>query len=606
MTNEFKKNILDYITNNVNEESGNNVPLFNQEKEYSGTVYSMIRTALGVSASSIIISGDLIDNESQLTLLYGLYVINNSIKGFIYLLGQDMNEVQLITTHTTGSDLFPIDDMGQDEDGNIYAISTDGTPIMRVLLYNNIFTPVNNTYIARLRQSYIVPNSSNYRAAQYTTFYSQKQKNIIKIPNEATYYLFLEDKNDNFNSLAIRFTINVGSTNEWVVIPLNINTEGYDILVEKNGEQEKLYYYTNNLSTASNGEFRKYLIENDTATLQATIQTDLEDIEWCIAVSNNEQYIVGLDYPGNVYIKKYSNNTLTTIIQYEQNTVVRARKMNNFILTFSRKTQSLHVENAKVGILYNDILTESQVITTFPSRESFFAIYNFNLLSVFITAGAYQTDEKTIKLTLDYYPLNYNGLPYSDYNQTKAVKGRLYSNGEMVFARNLYNTTLLNNTTTNVLNVPNTLLNDTEINVENLIGATNGVLVSNTLTITKNVYENLYINFVNSINVVDEDTDTYYPGAANYINQNINVGTQANCETTFASKVRINYSTPIEKNIAWSWNTDHYETGFGVDTSQEIPTSVDFISSEGNIYLTKTLNLVANKLYSIKQKLRIE
>ena len=124
---------------------------------------------------------------------------------------------------------------------------------------------------------------------------------------------------------------------------------------------------------------------------------------------------------------------------------------------------------------------------------------------------------------------------------------------------------------------------------------------------TKNQYENLFVNFINKINVIDDDTDTLYPNAANYINENINTGNEQNNLSTFIGKVRINFTTPKIQTIQWTWNVDHYETSFTIYTS-EIPETIEFISNdETTTYLTKEIsNLTTNKYYTISQKLRIE
>jgi hypothetical protein len=146
-----------------------------------------------------------------------------------------------------------------------------------------------------------------------------------------------------------------------------------------------------------------------------------------------------------------------------------------------------------------------------------------------------------------------------------------------------------------------------EISPSNLIGASMTTLVSDNTQFEKNKYENLFINFMNKINVLDEDTDTLYQNTASYINENINTANKRNYEDTFIGKVQINFSTPQVQNIEWNWDTDHYVSEFVIYTS-EIPTSIEYKSKdESTTYLIKELsNLSANKYYKISQKLRIE
>jgi hypothetical protein len=140
------------------------------------------------------------------------------------------------------------------------------------------------------------------------------------------------------------------------------------------------------------------------------------------------------------------------------------------------------------------------------------------------------------------------------------------------------------------------------------MGATNKRLLYHLNNLTKNVYETLYINFINTLGVIDEDENETYPSTASYINQNINVGTQQNCNDTFVGKVQINYSSKsIVQSINWTYNTDHYETSFVVDALTESPSTIDFISNdETTTYITKEMDLATGHYYLVSQKLRIE
>ena len=116
------------------------------------------------------------------------------------------------------------------------------------------------------------------------------------------------------------------------------------------------------------------------------------------------------------------------------------------------------------------------------------------------------------------------------------------------------------------------------------------------------------VNFINAINVSDEDTQTNLPSDANYINANINTGTQTNYNNTYIGKIRINTATPTIQSITWS-NLDatHLITNFTIQVSESIPT-IDFISNdETTTYLTiDTSSMEIGKDYVISQKIRME
>lgn len=643
MTNEFKKNILDYITNNVNQTASSDTQIIENIEEIPKSWFS---NYLPNGWNELRATGIIHSNINGMYAIYGGYIeyggtqANNS-RGFITILDSNFKPVDIILNYSSGTPLRPIQKMIQIEDGTFVAVdstlfayktnrSSLQTNEKRFIMLNNFLMETALGYRLILRTSYIIPN-------EYKNFYCL---DIVKNPQTshyilagAIYYPVSTWYVDGVRVIDLK--INVGEPNEWINTATTSSNyyiySGLYVEFSSNDTANWKVAMTNNDEPKSFGfwDGSSYqVIMNKTGNISPYVDSLTMNNQMVFLNSdtlyftiNNQTWGSGL-YDRYVGLYKYtiSTNELKEIFfknigQYDvyiQQEGIFLNVLNGdiYVNYFDNYDNDNMTANLNYQRLENDIwrpilIRENEKYRLAGELNATSNIYNI-ISNITLNNTMITSEWGTTKIKEVYNNSNYNSVPYNDYNSMISRQGKLYKNTDLLFARNLYDRTINGSTTTSIVNVPNSMLNDTEINVENLIGATNGVLVSNTLTITKNVYENLYINFVNSINVVDEDTDTYYPSVANYINQNINVGTQENCETTFASKVRINYSTPIEKNIIWTWNTDHYETGFGVDTSQEIPTSVDFISSEGNIYLTKTLNLVANKLYSIKQKLRIE
>ena len=611
MTNDFKKDILDYITNNVTQTSGSNIPIIENPILLDDNSYNILFDELPnidlEATYPVYVRGYIFDENTQNTLFYGSYwKPNNKQCGFVYIANDKMEKVAILTTLTSGSELFPIISMNQSEDGTMYALGNGN----RVLLFNNILIPINNQYIIRLRQSYIIPGSNSY-------VYPYQQNTIRKVYGEATYYIVFYESYfpPQSNTRILEFKINVGSDNEWNVYTTDNRytlNRIFSVFIEKNGSNIDYYFY----STDYNKNLISYKLNNGILTKQ--IITYIDDSYYhlgsCIFAKNkNDIYVSWRDEVLNkLKIARILNNQVENI---KELTYANLDSYPNVLMyniygvitinIFRYQNSGTAEPYMTLGIVDGNNYYFTDDFLTNLDRETMILgiiIANYNLIKMFIPVPS-----GTQKYFLDYNPLNYNGLPYSNYNQTKAVKGRLYSNNEMVFARNLYNTTLLNNSATHTVNVPNTLLNGTEIDTENLIGETNTTLVSKTTTITKNIYENLYINFINTINVLDEDTNKYFQDTATYINQNVNIGTQTNCEDTFVGKVNINFTTPITQNIIWTWNTDHYETSFTIDCRTEIPSSIDFISNDlSTIYLSKIPNITVGSYYTVSQKLRIE
>lgn len=604
------KEILDYITNNITENIGANVPQYPTPVVVNNNVFNDLTGLL--NATSFLVLGSLYNEMSQNTIFYGHYNITGTYYGFVYIVDANMEEVQLITTFTSGTKLFPILSMHQDENNYMYALSFDfeEPATSRILLLNNIFGSLNNEYSVVLRQSYIIPNGKDYR---FTPSYSQR---ITKAPGEATYYIVGSSLSS--KTVIIELKINVGSENEWNTFILGERYDNtmFDTQFEKSGDTTTFYYY--GVSNTTPEVFTQYSIKDSTLSIvnQLTLPTSSSYLSSQVFCKNKDEvYYSVLDEEGiNTYnriykieknvIKKIYEKLITSTSFYDW---IYFKQINNIIF-FQHTYGTNNVYETELGIMKDDVLYFTDPISIINGNPlNVWALTNinvsYNLIMIYVPGTT-----NTSQLKFEYNQNNYNGQSYDSYNELVPRKTRLYSNNDLVFARNLYNITLNNGTMTATVQIPNTLLNNITLNKEELIGETNATLISETESITKNIYETLYINFIRSLSVKDEDENDFYPTTATYINQNINTGTKQNCEMSFVGKVRINYQDNIiMQTLEWTYNVDHYETSFVIDTHNEIPTSIDFMSNdETTIYITKSLTLDSNKYYKVSQKLRIE
>jgi hypothetical protein len=156
--------------------------------------------------------------------------------------------------------------------------------------------------------------------------------------------------------------------------------------------------------------------------------------------------------------------------------------------------------------------------------------------------------------------------------------------------------------------IPNTYLNDTTITQSDLISETNLQMNSNTQNWTKNIYEVVDLNFLNTISVINEDTGEEYVDSAIKINNAITDGGDTNYQNTPCNKYRINYTnnTTSIKPIYWSTIDDlHRQTKITFYVDKAID-SIDFLSNdETTIYLSLPIEVEIGKYYTINQKLRI-
>lgn len=600
MTQDFKDLTLKYITGNITP-GQEQLNTFRDNKQTSTDII----TALADKGISVNIYKILTTTTTSNYLIYGGYISNGEQKGFIVVLDQDSNILEIITKYDSGTDLGYIFYLDYDENGNIYGLDeVEGQTYNRIILLNNVALETPKGYLCKLRSSYYI------RDLDFDTpFQDYSVPHLIrKVQNEATYFI-LGQKNE--HTTLLKFVNNVGMPNEWTYYEGEDTSstviQKYDLQVEKVGDDYHAYLYY----TFSDTKKLQYQYFNGTSLTNHTEQT-LEDNIDCIRIVDKDTAYIST-------IKDNGNDTFTLTLYKKEGELFL---LNKYTLDGTSATYYLNIEN---GIVYGEAIgrattngvtdykivcmanydgttVSSDVIelsSSTPMRyntivQRTFALYKFILLS----------DTSIYHPSVVIYDKQYSGGAYESVDSLTAQKGELYSNGYIVFARSLYNRQVFNNVTTSTIEVPNGYLNDLTIDTKNVLSMTNNIIDTDSTQLEKNIYEKLFLNFTNYLSVIDDDTDTFYPGTASYINKNINDG--STYENSRLSKVRINYSgTPIVQNITWTKVGSHYETSFTIDTTN-VPTSIDFISEdESTIYITKELDVEVNKYYVVSQKLKI-
>jgi hypothetical protein len=242
---------------------------------------------------------------------------------------------------------------------------------------------------------------------------------------------------------------------------------------------------------------------------------------------------------------------------------------------------------------------------------------NYNIVNLFTFSGYFKTGLGSPTGTINGFEINiqdlapingYVGEPYVNVDSLSPLYSNLYSNGSLVFSRNLYNISKQNNMSMSSVEIPNSYLNDTTITQNDLIGETNLELVNDTTNWTKNIYEVVDVNFLNTIRVIDEDTGTEYLESAIKLNNSTTDGGSTNYQNTPCNKFRINYndSTTSTDNFVWTSIDDtHKQTTISIYVDKAM-NSIDLISNDGTtIYLHIPLEVEVGKYYSINQKVRI-
>lgn len=643
MTQDYKDKILDYITNNVNVTGQDNQELIEKIENVSRTKFA---EHLPTNPSMFFINGIIRSMTNNNYVLYGGYVPQGGTqeansRGIILILDTNFNVLKAIYSFNTGTPLRPIQKLIQIEDNTFVGVDSTifAYPENREKIYSNTkrFIMLNNIsvkdstndYRAILRTSYNLP---------YSNFYCME---IVKNPNTAHYLLagatyLPQGGGVHYDGVrVIELKINVGTENEWSRVDddggnwiyggfygeFDTNDNAYwKMILTYNQNPIRVYTWSGSSPTiimTASGDFYPYV-----DSLAMRNQAQFVDENTVYFVVNNQRWgpAVVPRYVG-LYKYNYSNNQLKQIF---------LKNIGNYDYNDSREGIFITSLNGELYVNYCDNWNKDNQTANYNFQRLDNDLWKPNLIS----QNQKYTMERTLPFTANMYNLvtnitlhtkmeisrwhfeavkeiynkfNYNSTPYDNYNSLKSKTGTLYGANGILFARDLYNVSLLNSSTTSTVQVPNTLLNEDTITQENLISETNTTIVSNSKNINKNIFETLYINFVNTIGVIDEDTSIQYPLTANYINQNINVATKENCEQTFVGKVQVVYeSSTVTQNLVWTYDTDHYETSFTIDATVEIPYLLFMSDDLSTIYLEKQLDIQVGDYYVINQKLRIE
>ena len=164
-------------------------------------------------------------------------------------------------------------------------------------------------------------------------------------------------------------------------------------------------------------------------------------------------------------------------------------------------------------------------------------------------------------------------------------------------------------TTTSTIEIPNTMLNDSDINTEELVSQTNVNIVNENQNISKNIYELLYINFVNSIIVQDRNSANYQdlPNIASMLNQSI--CRDLNYDNIKLTKWRITFNDN-STSVGDLTITEDYEYSYVIQFTffvSKLIKKIELISEDESItYLTiNQPNVEQNKIYNFSQDIYI-
>ena len=650
MTEEAKKNLLDYMLGKMPSESGveeeifqsiNNIPRDDWENN----------DILPEHWNNFRYEGLIQVQNSELLVLYGGYkTTDDEVRGIITILNKDFKPLKSIYQYDSGTYLRYIQCMAQAEDNTFYAIDCPDFPRdeewsfttsqKRFLMFNNFTQQINNDYVLTLQKSYIFPTD-------YFNFYCKDMYKDVNSSNYVFTGVSLKDQNDpDFDSIrVINLKVNVGNENDWnkwdsdnnywlygasyvefqddnffcrILLSQNIITNKNVSLWTKDFTQASF-----NLKTITTVNY--YAVHDASNYKNQSIFLNRNELYF---VLNNQQWRLsnGQTMPKYIGLYYYNESTNQTQIIYEKylgdynfcnlEAIYIVKNNNDVYVQFNNNiTQTNNDVFADYYLqrLVNDewkpkLISSQQYF--YYNRRALFVTNEFNLLNYVSYMINPQPQYWYIPNIKEIYnETNYNGEPFTDKNSLNSNSAILYSDNNPVFARNLYNKTQNGVTTMSTIEVPYNYLNDVLVDKMDLCSENNNVIISNTNGFTKNIYETVYLNFVNTISIVNNNgpQPIYNPTAATELNTSIN--NPEDYDNLKLTKYKINYQdgTNIVSNLQATLQDDGSYELLMTFFLNKTANSLELISEdEKTSYLTYNLrNVEINKFYSYNQRVRI-
>lgn len=656
MTDDYKKRLIEYVTGllQIEDERPTDFDPDNMwisNSDYNDANYEDVIVALRGKYSCI--NGILQSDFNEVFVMYGAYQdsLNANSKGFLIFFAKEAAEyrpVKISLLNTRGIQFLKFDESSN----RVYGITGDRSTYKGAqdndcyfVYFNNLFLAYDDELEPDQTYSYRIWNNGSQQFCC---------RDIVK-QGEGSRYLIFGTQFTNLNyPTVIDLKINVGEDNEQTNYSTGSNYFGYAFHGEFNGDTPsfKMIVFDNSSGVKT---FKQAMLSGSSLiygniTISTAIKTtqNVNTRTNYIALSDDEIYFIhnslyenpnGYDVVRSTLYKFNGLNNSISEIYYAEVDHEVSDENNYPILNVVRDLNTIYLVRQTTD--YQDFLTYISLanISEHPNpQESNFHrmevepyipypnIYNqiamlrrqFNLVFVESFGGFFRDSQgdpnEDVSGGQSQYTglrqvIGYTGYPYTDYS---CLVPRYANIGILTsvptFSRNVYNITKFENTTTASVEIPAQYGNFYLTTFQRLFGVTGYNLVYNYRPLQKNRYEVMHVNFINTINVVDEDKDIYYPYSAVRVNYSTNTGGQTNYDNCKCMKYRINYSdgTSVTQPFSWSPINDYNKkTMFVVYADKEIE-SIDLLTSDQSaIYLHIEGTFEQGKYYQIKQKVRV-
>lgn len=640
MTNEYKENLLKYFVGEINQTEQTNTPVFDNILEYNNNLNTFINNNLDGTLENdtikIIQGKDGTGKNLDSFILVGTEDYNSKYYGFIVLLDKDLNPIQMIKSYTSGVRLGYIYSIKVADDGTFYFVEyTNATDKIRLVITNNLLvkSQYQDQYFCKIRISYNLPEAMQTMLSTLEVF-----KN-----NTGSHYGFIGTTTQLLIVESLK--IEVGESNVW-------NEYIYDFIEQFNNTLVYLggYCYWNeddftfeticSQTTEEPSSVIRFYLSGDNIVYNTVNLTGYEYSE-CFSqyaveiVAPNHEYfgIASVETSGTLPTGKYRyslaevNGSSVNGIYTKDTTftptgsngypVIKLRYISGLVFFFCYYSIDTTAQ-IDFGLIFNGNAYYNTITGLTPNMFFYFTeiwgiTIQYNLIKYIMPKLNYSG----LYVGTQIFNINnYNGASYEGIKSLLPNSAILYNNqNNIIFARNLYNKMIYNNTSLSTLQIPNTMLNDETIAKNNLLSYNNNEIVSNNDSIEKNIYETVDINYYNVLKMQNRnDINNIVNNIKGAIRVNDSINKSLDVDMASATRVNIVYKEQAGQqrnyNFAFQLNNSQITLNNNVATYDFIvyvPTgwdlkSLNISSLDGNtIYLTIDNNFESGKYYRITQ-----
>lgn len=623
MTEDFKDKLLKYFTGNFQEGTTSYTYYQSDIETNINNLYQTISNEVGNQyTGEFFITGVLQAKtpgnvESNIYIMYG-YSQGSTLHphdfGFIVLIDNNFNVLDILTEYSSGTIFGEFNCLNVDENGYLYGIETNyNSTQKRFIMLNNVAIKLlNENYQVKIRKTYNLPNDINsnlYNIIKKEIGESNylivgissgnpiliKLKIIVGAPNEWTTYNYSDSYTiSNLSLLDVYETWNSGNLITFNMLCTEINSGNYNVIQ---------FYLSNNVLKYSGG-----ILVNLTDIFSITGKYSINsDIILGIIKSDYSTYmehdiITYLPGSGLMPFTIYSK----TGDYYGTGASINNIQINGLDIYYNEMIQTNATDyNCEIGrIIING--NNVNTLPVFNQIASSGSRYFYNYLFVTKQNNLYtfnmqvENIDYIVKQEFNLNDYLTGAIDNTQYFIPKSIN--LYNNTELLFSKELYNLTVNDNITVATAEISNMSLNNITITNENLKGSTYQNLVEAGVEFTKNQYEVVDVNFINTIGIQNKNSETIQEvEGQNRLNDSVSQTTDY--EDARMTRYRINYQdgTTLTNSNIWYPIANYFTTDLTISVSKEI-SSIEFISEdEQTTYTTIYPVLEVGKTYKISQ-----